>query len=238
MVKKKGNRTRASQAFPLYAAATGQNNIFNLPQQKDPNKEDERKRILRDAYWKTLEEYVKLDDLKFPKDQKMVVMVLELDCGEALEARTLCAYLKRGKNRLEEVNNFLYYGIENDQQAIKTAKQNYEKNNPQQHSLVTTKLFNFEEQIPDYLPEMAVLTLNNLNIKKRLECEWKTLIQEGMACLRKGGILIATLNYTGDAPAFRQIIGNECDIHRDRKNIFAPKEYPETYDHIIVGRKR
>src|SRR3989344_9657117 len=126
MVKRKGNRTQASQAFPLYAAATGQNNVFNLPQQKDPNKEDDRTRILRDAYWKTLDEYVKLDDLKFPKDPKALVTVLELECREALEARTICAYLKRGKNRSQEVSDFLYYGIDNDNQAIKTAKQSYE----------------------------------------------------------------------------------------------------------------
>ena len=238
MVVVKGNHMSVSQAYPLYSLFMSRKKAHsNLIKVEDPNKEDERKRILRDVYWKTLEEYVKLDDLKFSKDPKALVTVLELECGEALEARTLCTYLKRGKHRSEEVTDFLYYGIDN-QQMIKATKQNYEKNNPKQHPLVTTQLFNFEEQIPDYLPEMAVLTLNNLNIKKRLECEWKKLIQEGMDCLRKGGILIATLNYTGDAPAFRQIIVNECDIHRDRKNIFAPKEYPETYDHIIVGKKR
>ena len=238
MVVVKGNHMSVSQAYPLYSLFMSRKKAHsNLIKVEDPNKEDERKRILRDVYWKTLEEYVKLDDLKFSKDPKALVTVLELECGEALEARTLCAYLKRGKHRSEEVTDFLYYGIDN-QQMIKATKQNYEKNNPKQHPLVTTQLFNFEEQIPGYLPEMAVVVFNNLDRRTKTYTAWKGSINEGIDLLRKDGILICTLDSTEDARDFRIIISDRCDIHKDRKNIFAPKEYPETYDHIIVGKKR
>jgi len=240
MAKVKGNHMLFSQAYPLYSMAMAAKKAHSnhIKKEGDPNQEDDYTRILRDAYWNSLEAYVKLDDLKFQKDPKALITVLELECGEALEARTLCAYLKRGKHRFEEAKDFFYYGIENDLEMIKIAKESYKKNNPVLIPLIFTKKYNFLEQIPDYLPEIAVLAFNNLDCKNRPESEWKQIIGLGMECLRKDGIIISTLNWTGNAPAFRHIIGEKCNLFRDRKNLFAPKEYPETYDHIIVGKKR
>ena len=164
---------------------------------EDPDLEDDLTRILRDAYWNTLGEYVRLDDLNFPKDQKTLITVLELECGEALEAGTLCAYLKRGKHRSEEINGVLYFGIDSHQEMIKAARERYKKVNPIQKPFAFTKKFNFNPRLPNNLAETNALVLNHLDPRnKESYTAWKDMIEEGVEILREGGIIICTLELT------------------------------------------
>ena len=188
---------------------------------------------LRMAYWEMLREYVDLKALHLPRDQP--ISILELRCGEALEAPTLCAYLGGCKDRFDLNGRVRYTGFHDDGNLLDLIRPDFEK-------LCRKKLpqplniFSFATCFPERrAPVNDVLVLNHFDKEEFPYSEWKSGLQLGLQYIRKNGIVIATANWTGHAPDLRHILSDKCHFLCDKKNKHAP--LPDVYNHIIVAQK-
>lgn len=186
------------------------------------------------AYWDMLQEYVDRKALRLLRTGP--ISVLELRCGEASESGTLCAYLGGCQDRFDLNEQVHYTGIHDDEALLESLRDEYKilcKKKLKRY----VPLFSFATQLPERAaPINEVLVLNHFDTREAPFSEWKSLLQQGLQYLMKNGIVIATANWTDDAPDLRHILSDKCRFLCDQKNKHSP--FPgEVYDHIIVAQK-